>query len=200
MRAERTRRRVVDALLTLNDEGHIRPTARDIADRAGVSVRSLYVHFQDLDALMLAAARRHRDRVEALAPPLVTDGPLAARLAALVTRRVAVLEVGAGVHRAARLAEPTSPAIQRSLAAGRRLVRGDVTAALAPELGARPAVEADGLTSAAEVVTSHATWEHLRVHRGLDVDGAAAMLLAMLATLVEGWPAGQPLPATTEAR
>lgn len=195
MRAERTRRAVVDALLALNDEGHLRPTARDIAARAGVSVRSLYVHFQDLEALMIATARRHIERLDALAPPLVTDGPLAERLDGFVARRVAILDLGAGVHKAARLQEPTSPALQRSLASGRQFNRCEVEAALAPELEGRSDIEADGLVSAVEVVTGHAAWEHLRVYRGLDVDGAAAMVRAMTATLVEGWPAAQPLAA-----
>src|SRR5690606_27488921 len=65
-RAARTRASVVEALLTLNDEGNLRPTARDIATKAGVSLRSLYVHFDDLEALFLAASRRQGERLAEL--------------------------------------------------------------------------------------------------------------------------------------
>ena len=60
-RAARTRTAVVDALLTLNERGELRPTARDIAAEAGVSLRSVYVHFDDLEALFVESSRRaHR--------------------------------------------------------------------------------------------------------------------------------------------
>src|SRR3954470_18279608 len=47
-RATRTREAVVSAVLDLVNEGNPKPTAREIADRAGVSLRSVYVHFDDL--------------------------------------------------------------------------------------------------------------------------------------------------------
>jgi AcrR family transcriptional regulator len=60
-RAERTRIAVVDALLSLNEQGNLRPTAREIAAEAGVSLRSIYVHFDDVEALFIAAAIRHAE-------------------------------------------------------------------------------------------------------------------------------------------
>src|ERR1044072_5768679 len=57
-RAARTRDAVVEALLSLLDEGNLRPTARQVAERAGVSLRSVYVHFDDLEDLFTAAAHR----------------------------------------------------------------------------------------------------------------------------------------------
>ena len=50
-RAARTRIAVVDALLALNEKGNLRPTAREIAAEAGVSLRSIYVHFDDVESL-----------------------------------------------------------------------------------------------------------------------------------------------------
>ena len=70
-RAARTREAVVDALLALNDRGVLRPTARDIAAEAGVSLRSLYVHFDDLESLFVAAGQRHTERLLAQLPPLI---------------------------------------------------------------------------------------------------------------------------------
>src|SRR5690606_26594946 len=105
-RAARTRAAVVDALLTLNDRGVLRPTARDIAAEAGVSLRSLYVHFDDLEALFVAAAQRQSERLAAALPPAVTEGSLAERLDAFLARRTRAHEVGAGVRKAALLQAP----------------------------------------------------------------------------------------------
>jgi len=57
-RSARTRDAVVRALLGLISEGDVRPTAGRIAERAGISLRSVYVHFDDLDDLFLAAFQR----------------------------------------------------------------------------------------------------------------------------------------------
>ena len=111
LRAVRTREAVVEALLTLNDEGNLRPTAREIADRAGVSLRSVYVHFEDLEDLFSAAAAKQFERLMALYRPLPHDGPLADRLAAFVAQRTRIMEAAAPVHRAALLQEPFSPAL-----------------------------------------------------------------------------------------
>ena len=47
-RSARTRHAVVDALLDLLGEGDLRPTAARIAERAGVSLRIVFHHFEDL--------------------------------------------------------------------------------------------------------------------------------------------------------
>jgi TetR/AcrR family transcriptional regulator, regulator of autoinduction and epiphytic fitness len=45
-RAERSRRAIVAAHLALIDEGDLRPTGERIAERAGVSLRSLWTNFR----------------------------------------------------------------------------------------------------------------------------------------------------------
>src|SRR5574341_1525078 len=116
LRATRTREAVVEALLTLNDEGNLRPTAREIADRAGVSLRSVYVHFEDLEDLFSAAAAKQFERLMTLYRPLPHDGPLAQRLEAFVDQRTRIMEAAAPVHRAALLKEPFSPALAGGIA------------------------------------------------------------------------------------
>ena len=72
--AARTRTAVVDALLTLNARGHLRPTARDIAAEAGVSLRSVYVHFDDLEALFVESSPPPRRAAGRTLPPIVDEG------------------------------------------------------------------------------------------------------------------------------
>ncbi len=55
LRSERTRRLIVDAYMQLVREHRQVPTAVQIAERAGYSVRSIFERFPDLDALRLAA-------------------------------------------------------------------------------------------------------------------------------------------------
>jgi AcrR family transcriptional regulator len=196
---------VVEALLTLNDEGNLRPTARDIAAQAGVSLRSLYVHFDDLEALFVAASRRHAERLGELLPPLVTDGDLDTRLDAFLVRRTHLHELGDGVRRAAQLQEPFSPALQRAMASGRKALRAEVKACFAPEVTAAEAVAPGRLLRALDIVTSPTTWEALRIHQALTADDAVAQVRDMILAFVHAWlPDGAAAPdsqasATTES-
>ena len=54
-RSERSQVAIVEAALTLISEEKQVPTAQQIADRAGVSIRSFFRHFADMDALFLSA-------------------------------------------------------------------------------------------------------------------------------------------------
>ncbi len=55
LRTERGRQLVVDALLAYYDEGDPEPGAAKIAARAGVSERTVFRYFDDLDSLAAAA-------------------------------------------------------------------------------------------------------------------------------------------------
>jgi TetR/AcrR family transcriptional regulator of autoinduction and epiphytic fitness len=51
LRGERNREAIVEALLELYQEGDPQPPARAIAERAGVSLRTVFQHFNDMDTL-----------------------------------------------------------------------------------------------------------------------------------------------------
>ena len=186
-RAARTRAAVVDALLALNERGNVRPTARDIATEAGVSLRSLYVHFDDLEALFLAAAERHGERLAGLAGPLIIQGDLPSRIETLLSRHATLYEAGAGVRRAALLQEPFSPALQRALAMGRKLARSTIRQMFAPEIAAAGTAAGEALAGALEIATSAATWDALRTFQQLSVEAATDQVREMVLAFFERW-------------
>ena len=59
-RSQRTRSAIVAACIELVEEGDLRPTAPRVAERAGVSVRSVFQHFDDLEGLFAAVGDRVR--------------------------------------------------------------------------------------------------------------------------------------------
>lgn len=79
-RAERTRQAVIDAHIALIRDGELKPTGAQIAERARVSLRSLWGHFGDLETLFSATGaelmRRQDDAHEPVDPSL----PLAERI------------------------------------------------------------------------------------------------------------------------
>src|SRR5262245_15299204 len=99
-RSERARAAVADALLELIQEGDLRPTAERIAERAGVSMRLVFHHFSDLEALFAAAASRHLAQMVANQRQVSAEGPVVARIDAFVEERANMYERASLVHRA----------------------------------------------------------------------------------------------------
>ncbi len=183
-RAARTRDAVVEALLGLLDDGNLRPTAREIADRAGVSLRSVYVHFDDLEDLFTAAAGKQFKRMATLYTPLASDGPLATRIEALVNQRSRMMEAAGPVRRATMLQEPFSPTLAKVMGLVRKAMRDEIERVFAAELGHVPGEDRDRLLAAVDVAAGTATWETLRTHDEFDVDAAREVVVEMLTKLL----------------
>jgi TetR/AcrR family transcriptional regulator of autoinduction and epiphytic fitness len=183
----------VRALLALISEGDLRPTAGRIAERAGISLRSVYVHFDDLDDLFLAAAREQRSRVGALIRQLPATGPFPMRLAVFVDQRARVLEAIAAVAKATSLQEPFSPALAAATKSARELGRAEIERVFAIELENLDGSTRDHTLDACDTLTASDTWDFLRVRRGLPPEEAAATLSTSLRLLLRQ-------EATTTAR
>jgi AcrR family transcriptional regulator len=173
-RAARTRDAIVEACLELIDEGDLRPTAPRIAERAGVSVRSVFQHFDDLEALFSAVGDKVRVRLGPLLAPIDPAVPLPQRAAALVAQRSAVLEELTPVLRAALVHSTASPTISRQFEGGYAFFRDQVRQVFAPELTATS--DRDQLETALVALLSWSTWETLRAGQGLDPTQATRSL------------------------
>jgi AcrR family transcriptional regulator len=188
----RTQRRVrnmdvvVNAVLGLLAEGRGWPSAADIAARAGLSERSVYRYYDDLDSLARAAVETQTSRNDALFQLLeVPDGAgLDERIDLLVEHRAAIFElVGAVVH-AARARAALHEAIAEALELRRRQMRAQLAALLAPELAAASPAEAEDLLAVLEVVTGFEALQILRVDQGRSVARTKRILRRTLASLL----------------
>jgi AcrR family transcriptional regulator len=182
-RALRTRQSIVDALLALIESGELKPPAPRIAERAGVSLRSIYQHFDDLEALFAAAAERYRDHVVALVDVLSSDGPFEDRLDAFVEQRARVLEAITPVRRASMLQEPFSEQLCASRDVTLAVARREVARVFRQELSTLSGEEREDALAALDVVSSWSAWDALR-QSGQDPAHAAAIMRTMLRALV----------------
>ncbi|MGZ3441473.1 MAG: TetR/AcrR family transcriptional regulator [Polyangia bacterium] len=184
-RAERTRAAVVDALLDLIDEGDLQPTAQAVAERAQVSLRIVYFHFEDHAKLFAAAAARQSERVLADIKLLPADGPLAARLDAFVAMRAKIFHRVFNVRRAARLYEHCAPLVKNSLAFVRALKREEAERVFGRELAALPPSLRRDRTAALGAVTSFNTWESLRAHQQLSLEDTRRVWRGLIAAVLK---------------
>ena len=137
-RSRRTRTAVIDALLELQAEGELGPSAKRVAERAGVSPRTMYLHFADMEALFVEVGDRFLARLAGIGEPVPHTGPFERRLGLFCQRRAEVLEALLPVFRSARIRQPFSAALQSNR--DRYVLASDleVDAVFAPELQALP--------------------------------------------------------------
>lgn len=182
LRAERTRTAIVDALLALLDEGELQPSTERIAERAGVSTRSVFHHFRDVEDLLATAADRQLERVLPTIRPVAPDGPLASRLAAYTAQVCRLYARVAPVRRAALIAERTSPTIAARLRQSRAMHRDSVERVFGAELDALS--HRDEVLAAVIAATSFSTWEELCTHQGLSHAAAERVIRRTATTLL----------------
>jgi AcrR family transcriptional regulator len=188
-RAVRTKDAIVEACLGLIDEGDLRPTGPRIAERAGVSVRSIFQHFDDLDALFSAVGEKVAIRIARLVRPIDPADPLDRRLDAFVDQRVQILEALSPVLRAALVHAASSTVIRKQFEDGHGFLRDQIEQAFAPELAA--AAQAEPLRQSLVVALSWPTWDQLRTAQGRSVAeaGATVRWLVAAALAAAGFPA-----------
>ncbi|MGP8059159.1 MAG: TetR/AcrR family transcriptional regulator [Acidimicrobiales bacterium] len=182
-RGLRTRDAIVSALMDLIASGDISPTAQRIADRAGVSVRSVYQHFTDVEGLYADAAARTNDWVLSMTPEIDPAWPIVQRLEVFTNSRSTILEAITPFNRASRLVEPTSASIEHNRLALQHEGRDRLEVAFGPELSGLAPVDRASVLGALDVLSSWAAWEHLRssgaslrVARDVMRTGMAALL------------------------
>src|SRR5688572_2843087 len=179
-RRTRSRDRAVDALLDLLGEGVLRPTAQQVAERSGVSLRSIFRIFDDVETLNTAASARQLSRVRHLFIDVMPTGTLPDRVSEVVAINGRLYESIAPIRRAALRSAPESPALQEQLARARAWVRGEVERVFAPELA-----DASRDTAAAlELALSFEAWDQLRATQGIGPTRAAATVNRIVTSLL----------------
>jgi AcrR family transcriptional regulator len=182
-RGERTREAIVEAHAELLREGVLKPTAKVIAERAGVSVRTLWLNSKDLETLLEATTAYWLDADTAMRQGIDPSLPLPERIDSFCRQRALRLEHLAPAARSAVLGEPFSPALA---AARRELIerlRRDLLEAFPAELAAAGGTDGAlclGLMGAA----SGMTWSFARDDLGREVDDAAAIMRDTFARLL----------------
>jgi AcrR family transcriptional regulator len=166
LRSERGRDQVVAALLALYDEGDPEPSAARIAARAGVSERSVFRYFDDLESLAATTVEQQLARIREHVQPLETAGDLDTRVAALVEHRLDFQELVAPVARAGRLIEHRSRTVADAFAWRRRLLREQVAAQFAPELAGATGRARTRRLDALDAATCFEHVDHLRTDLG----------------------------------
>lgn len=186
-RRQRNRDAVVDAIIELHREGNLDPSSVEIAERAGLSARSIFRYFDDRDDLYHAAFERQQERVKSLLSIDVAAGAsLEDRIAAVVEQRLRLFDAVGQTAFATRLRAPFQPVIAANLAQGRAFFRSQLKKTFSPEFTAMPAGNAGALLAAMDVLCSYESYHLLRHDQSLSRARTAAALTTALTAMLGG--------------
>ncbi len=170
-RRDRNRTKVLDAVLDHFREGNLSPGVHDVARRSGVSLRSVYRYFDDVDALIAAAIDRQYDLARPLfLLPGLGQGPLDERIERFCAARVELFENVRTVHVAAIARERLDERVAEGLERCRQQLSRQTDAMFAPELDQMTDADAQVARLTLDVLTQLETIELLRGTRGLSTD------------------------------
>jgi AcrR family transcriptional regulator len=181
LRRVQNREAVIDALVDLFEEGDYSPSTNDIAARAGISPRSLFRYFDDVEDLHRAGIERQLATAEPFLDLGVTaDAPTATKIERLVDRRVAMHEALAPTARAARAIAHGSPVVAAQLRAGRTFLRNQIRRLFPTEFDGKQS----DLLPAVDALCSFETHELLRVTHGMSRQRTQSALTTALTALL----------------
>ena len=183
-RAFRTNDLIVSAFLEmLERDGHLRPTASQVAGRAGVSRRALYIHFETIEGLIAVALERRSTEICAEWPELPLHRTLDDRVSWFCQHWSRLAEVLLPLRRAAAVHEPFSPQIAAVVGQTRQWVRDAIEWTFLPELATRPAAEHAALAIALHHAASLGAWDELRF-QGVAIDDARSTMGLLITGLL----------------
>jgi AcrR family transcriptional regulator len=184
LRSLRTRAAIVDAWLELTAEGDLAPTAKDVAERAGIGLRTVFQHFSDMSTLHCAAAEELIQRVDATVPEIPDGLSVRERIAFLVERRGEFFDAMANMRRSSERQEWSSPAIREMVESWEQRDAESIAVLFANEIDDVPADQRAAVAIAIDAAGSWSHWHHLRHRRGLGADVARGVVAHALEALL----------------
>ena len=177
-RSADSRARIVAAMLELTRESALAPSAEQVALRAGVGLRTVFRHFQDMDSLYSEIAGPFEAELRAWAERPFKGATWQERVIELIARRSAAFEIVAPLRRASDALRHASPVLQAEHAtlttALRTILRG-----LVP----KDAVDASTF-EALDLLLGFEAWSRLRREQNLSPAQARKVLQNAVRALI----------------
>ena len=178
-RSERSQTAIIEAALALMDEGALVPTAQQIADRAGVGIRSFFRHFADMDSLFLAADEMLISSYEALFEVDNRAGTLSERVARAVDLYGNAFDQLRPIILCTQAQLWRSPKLRENYAWHQKRLRKELELWL-PEVAALPKDRREAL----HAVASFDMWHRLREHQGLSLKASSDIVTSLVNDLI----------------
>lgn len=192
LRSERTKQSIMEAYIELLRERPEIPTAAQIAARAGISTRSIFERFVDLQGLSLATADHAFALGEAQAVARDVDGDRPTRLRSHVETRARTCERWLPVWRVVVANQGKLGELRDRVRFIREAIVKRMELMYRPELAALSAEERRDLLIALESLIDFESWGRMREEHGLSFDEACSVWVRMIDRMLPPTPPARP--------
>jgi AcrR family transcriptional regulator len=179
-RAENNRNRISQAFISLIAEGVVAPTAEDVANRAGVGLRSVFRHFTDMETLYRKMVAHSRQLASSLADSGPPDEDPQKMLDRIVDARAAVYEAIMPFQIAAQVRQHESAHLRLHQESFAELQRSALLESFPKEL-----LRDKALLEALNLALSFDTWMRLRREQRLNRAAARRVVLLTCSALLQ---------------
>lgn len=184
-RRQRNVNAVIDAVLEMFAEEAMFPSMEMVANRSGLSLRSLYRYFGDPGELLEAAIKRSREIARDVSHlHAIGEGPLDERIGAFAEMRVRVYETIGARYRATVANAARRPRIQDELTRSHTELSDQFAAQFGQELDRLDAADRVSVTAAGDLIAQLDAIDFLRRHRRLSIVETEAAITTALSSLL----------------
>jgi AcrR family transcriptional regulator len=182
IRREKSRQRIIDAIIELVTDGKLEPTAEDVAVLANVTTRTVFRHFKDMEGLYREIVADMHAETDALRVPFEPDRDWREQFDELVARRTNLFECYTNRLLLSESLRSRSPAIADEMDVLVSQLREGLKARL-PE-----AIVVDSIALASlEVALGWEVWIRLRRDQGLSVNRARSVVQKLTDSVLTGY-------------
>ncbi len=183
-RALRTHQAVLDGLKECLEIGISQPTAKQVAERAGVSLRGVFRHFDHLDTLLLELDKREHQRIAKSLRPCSLGAPVEKRIDSFLKGCSRINEGTAVVRRALQRYSATSDALDRYRDRQRLLRHEKIMKVFEGELASLSGPDRRERVQEISALTSWSQWEELRRYEHMPVLRTRKILARKMAAIL----------------
>ena len=177
LRRERNRQDIVDALLGLIENGETEISAALIASKAGLSERSIFRYFDDVNDLYRSVCDLAFSKEIEYA--LIDDagiGSLDTKIENFVNQRVRIYTMNEKIAPAARSFAFKNPIIKNQLVVGRKLLRTQIIKHFAEELSAFDKQQQQAAVAIIDSLTTFESYDMMRSDQRMSVQAIKSIL------------------------
>jgi AcrR family transcriptional regulator len=177
LRRERNRQDIVDALLSLIENGETEISAALIASKAGLSERSIFRYFDDVNDLYRSVCDQAFSKEIEYA--LIDDagvGSLDTKIENFVNQRVRIYTMNEKIAPAARSFAFKNPVIKNQLVVGRKLLRTQIIKHFAEELSVFDKQQQQVAVAIIDSLTTFEYYDMMRSDQKMSVQAIKSVL------------------------
>ena len=179
LRSDRSRQVIVESMLYLIEQGNLTPTAQQVANHAKVGIRSVFRHFEDMEAIFKTADDLWRKGLDENLQTLDAQLPLAERIQQVAEQQGTSYENNNNILKSTATRRWKSAFLQKNYAIIQTKIRTAILRSL-PEIEQLSNNKKEAILG----ILSFEYWDRLRDHQSLSAEASIDLISELLQALI----------------